>query len=124
MTARFRSACEHPDAAGRRQHQPHDHGDRRGLAGAIAAEQAGDAAARDPERHVVDGAGGLVEFYEMRDVDRGGAFRPGRGRLCWRGVAIVHDCPFIEPSRLIAQGFGASSCTTSSIEFVIATPHG
>ena len=54
--------AEHLDAPRGRQHQPHDHGDRRGLAGAVAAEQAGDAAARDPERHIVDRAGGLVEL--------------------------------------------------------------
>ena len=73
---------QHTDASRGRQHQSHDHRDRRGLAGAIAAEQPGNAAARDPERHVIHGAGRLVEFYEMRDVDRGGTFRPGRGRLC------------------------------------------
>ena len=82
--------AEHLDAPRGRQHQAHDHRDRRGLAGAIAAEQPGDAAARDPERHVIHRAGGLVEFYQMRDVDRGGAFRPGRGRLRWRGVAVDH----------------------------------
>ena len=49
-------AAEHPDAARGRQHQPHDHRDRGGLAGAVAAEQPGDAAARDRERDVVDRA--------------------------------------------------------------------
>ncbi len=109
---------EHLNAPRGRQHQPHDHGDRRGLAGAIAAEQAGDAAARDPERHVIHRTGGLVELYEMRDIDRGGAFRPGRGRLCWRCLTIVHDCPFIGPSWPIAQG--KPSCPGKSAKRVFA----
>ena len=71
--------AEHLDAARGRQHQPHDHGDRRGLAGAVAAEQAGDAAARDAERDVIDRAGGLVVLDEVRDLDRGGSW-PDRPR--------------------------------------------
>ena len=69
--------AEHLDAARGRQHQPHDHRDRRGLAGAVAAEQAGDAAAADPERDIVHRPRGLVEFDQMRDVDRGGSRRSG-----------------------------------------------
>ncbi len=38
---------QHLDAPRGRQHQPHDHGDGRGLSGAVAAEQPRDAAARN-----------------------------------------------------------------------------
>src|SRR5205085_1431804 len=62
----------------------------RGLAGAIAAEQSGDAAARNAKRHVVDGAGGLVELDEMRDLDRRGPFRTGRAQLGRDCVVIPH----------------------------------
>ena len=67
--------AQHLDGTGGRQHQPHDHGDRRGLAGAIAAEQAGDAAARDCKRDVVDGAHGLVLLDQTHDGDRGRSCR-------------------------------------------------
>ena len=73
--------AQHLDAPRGRQHQPHDHGDGRGLAGAVAAEQPGDAAARDAKRDVVDGAGGLVELDQMRDLDRRRSCRIGRGQI-------------------------------------------
>ena len=50
-------------AAGRRRQQAAQHADRRGLAGAVAAEKAEDLAAPDVERHVVDGP----ERAERRD---------------------------------------------------------
>ena len=75
---------QHLDAARGRQHQPHDHGDGRGLAGAVAAQQAGDAAARDAERDVVDRAGGLVEFDECA-TSIAAVRRIRRGRLPERG---------------------------------------
>ena len=119
--------AEHLDAARGRQHQPHDHGDRRGLAGAVAAEQAGDAAARDPERHIVDGAGGLVELDQMRDLDRGGSCR-----IRPRAIALaLSRCrplcgPFIGPLRRRVQGFAPRliqrprRCRAPSRKFVIA----
>ena len=57
------------------------------LSPTVAAEQACNAAAPDPERHIVDGAGGLVDLDQMRNVDRG---RIGRGRLGGRCFAVVH----------------------------------
>ena len=92
---RHRTA-QHPDAPRSRQHQPHDHGDRRGLAGAIAAEQPGDAAARDAKRHVVDGAGGLVELDQMRDLDRGrpGSDRPRQARMLIAASFIMRAVPW------------------------------
>jgi hypothetical protein len=110
------------DAAGGRQHQPHDHGDRRGLAGAVAAEQAGNAAAPDPERHVVDGAGGLVDLDQMRDVDRGLIGRGRRGRRC---LAVVHLGRSLshcggQRKNLVMAGHDAENLH----QFVIAPPHG
>jgi len=60
---------QHLHAAGGRQHQAHDHRDGRGLAGAVAAEKAGDAAARERKGDVVDGAGLLVDLDEVIDRD-------------------------------------------------------
>ena len=82
--------AQHLDTPRGRQHQPHDHGDGRGLAGAVAAEQPGDAAARDAERHIVDGAGGLVELDQTRDLDRRGSCRIGRGQRAASGVVSRH----------------------------------
>ena len=130
-------AAQHLDPARGRQHQPHDHGDGGGLAGAVAAEQPGNAAARNAERDVVDGAGGLVELDEMRDVDRCGSCRIGRGQ---RGDAASQpSCgPFIGPSgrqaQDLPQGLTARLAASSHKagpsalvlpgEFVVAAPHG
>ena len=108
--------AQHLDAPRGRQHQPHDHGDGRGLAGAVAAEQPGDAAARDAKRDVVDGAGGLVELDQMRDLDRRRSGRIGRGRgqccavMRHAGRSLQPCWPFIEPLPRQAQGVG-SRCT-------------
>jgi len=82
--------AEHPHAAGRRQHQPHDHRDGRCLAGAVAAEQAGDAAARDAERDIVDCAGLLVDLRQVRDLDRRGGGGVPRGRRGKSGFILHH----------------------------------
>jgi hypothetical protein len=46
--------AEHMNRAGARQHQPHDHADRRRLARAVAAEQAGHRAGRNVEGNRID----------------------------------------------------------------------
>ena len=103
--------------AGGRRHQPHDHGDGGGLAGAVAAEQAGDRAGRERERNAVDGGGRLVDLDQALDGDGGGVGgirwppdvtpagkkrkpraplrglhprfrRPARARLDWRHVRL------------------------------------
>ena len=58
----------------------------------------------------------------MRDVDRGGSCRIGRGRLRWRGVAVDHFGPFIGASGLAAQGFAGGS-GPAWFETPLAAPH-
>ena len=53
----------------------------------LPPSKTGDAAPFDPERRIVDGAGGLVELRRMRNVDRG---LIGRGRLGRRCLTVVH----------------------------------
>jgi len=63
-------ATEHADAARGRRHQPHDHRNGRGLAGAVAAEQPRHRTARNREGDVIDGAGGLIDLYQPLKLDR------------------------------------------------------
>jgi hypothetical protein len=60
---------EHLHTAGGRQHEAHDRRDGRGLAGTVAAQKAGDAAARKRKRDIVDGTGLLVDLDEVIDRD-------------------------------------------------------
>ena len=60
---------EHADAPRGRQHQSHDHRDGGGLAGAVAAEQPGDAAAGQREGDAVHRAGLLVDLDQAIDLD-------------------------------------------------------
>ena len=56
--------------AGRGPQQAAEHADRRGLAGAVAAEEAEDLAGADVERHVVDGDEAAESAREVPDFDR------------------------------------------------------
>ncbi len=75
--------AEHGHAAGGRQDEPHDGGDGRGLAGAIAAEEPGDRTGRQRERNAVDGRNRLVDFDEAIDGNRR-RWEPGIAHM-WRG---------------------------------------
>ncbi len=77
--------AEHADRARGRHDEPHDHADRRGLAGAVAAEQAGDRARRDGERDRVDGGRRAEAFGEPARFDGGGDRGQGSGLA--RGLA-------------------------------------
>ena len=57
-------------AAGRRPQQPAQHADRRGLAGAVAAEEPEHLAAPDVERHVVDGLERAERARQLLDLNR------------------------------------------------------
>ena len=63
--------AEHPHRAGGRHHQPHQHRDGGGLAGAVAAEQAGDRAGRQRERNAVDRGRGLVDLDQAVGANGG-----------------------------------------------------
>jgi len=68
---------EHTDRAGGGHDEPHDHADRRRLAGAVAAEQAGDRAPGDIERDRVDGVRRAEALGESARCDGGGDRRQG-----------------------------------------------
>jgi hypothetical protein len=55
-----------------------------------AAEQAGDAAARDGERDIVDRAGGLVDLDQMRDLNRCGSLGISGGQGSQLRVVVRH----------------------------------
>ncbi len=61
-------AVEH-DAAGARRRQPEDRADQRGLAGAVGAEQAGDAAGLDRERDALQHVGLVVGGVDALDFE-------------------------------------------------------
>ena len=63
--------AEHPHRARGRRDEPHQHRDRGGLAGAVAAEQAGDRAGRQRERNAVDRRRGLVDLHEAVGANGG-----------------------------------------------------
>ena len=65
--------AEHPHLARARHHQPEQHGDGRGLAGAVAAEQRHRGPLREAEADMVDGGNGAINLGEV-------AHRHGRGR--------------------------------------------
>ena len=72
-------AVEH-DAAGARRRQPEDRADQRGLAGAVGAEQAGDAAGLDGERDALQHVGLVVGGEDALDFEQL-AIMPPRDRL-------------------------------------------
>ena len=70
--------AEHLDLAGRRLEQAEQHGDGRGLAGAVAAQQAEHGAARHREGQIVDCDDLAVHLAQVPDLDGG---RLGHGRI-------------------------------------------
>src|SRR4029077_14527607 len=73
-----------------RRDQPHEHRNGGGLAGAVAAEQAGDRAALKRERNPVDRHRGLVDLGEAVGVDDG------------IGRAGIHELKLCESAHLAA----------------------
>ena len=57
------------DAAGARRRQPQDRADQRGLAGAVRAKEAGDAAGLDGERHVFEHIGAVIGRDQALDLE-------------------------------------------------------
>ena len=74
------AAVEH-DAARARQRQSQDGANERGLAGAVRAEQAGDAAGRDRERDALQHVGLVVGGVDVLDLEPARHLTPPRDRL-------------------------------------------
>ena len=75
--------AKHADRAGLGAEHAEDVLDERGLAGAVAADQAEDAAAGDRERHVVERLRGAELASEPADFDRPVAIRKDKFET-WR----------------------------------------
>ena len=83
--------AEHRDRARCRRRQPHDHGERRRLARAVAAEQADDAAGLDAKRQPVDGDRGVESFGQLVGEDGGRAHGVGKRDFVDRSASICQS---------------------------------
>jgi hypothetical protein len=75
--------AEHVDLAHRRFEQAQQHGDRRGLAGAVAAQQSEHCPVRDAERQVIDCDDRPIHLAQVPDFDGG---RLCHGRITYGAI--------------------------------------
>ena len=97
--------------------QAHDHRDGGGLAGAVAAEQAGDRAGRQRERNAVDRGPALVDLDELVDGD-------GRRRRSgsWAHEAATFDGEAAPPTQEAAVSCGRCAWRVRVAGTMPATP--